>query len=373
MREGHVRTEFIGDAYAKRFGLSEAERITWTALTEFLRVNKDVQEYTAEEEEATARKLEELHRKKGLEGILHVVTSPGTAAMMRQAIPPALREHFTEMYYQVEGRRAVQTDPAFVENLINVSQTGDLSPEDEEKMARLMANRVGMLIGGGPGYPDEPSRTPFLRALEKPVGENTSIVGACLGNQDLGVFAGGELMRGVVDAGPHIERATDAGKIHPVTSRLVGPSGEGRFGSQMFNTAVVIPPETATVLGEGVSTFHRPVTTSYKLDQEDQGLGAQGHAEIPAGTPYKPEERLTYERIIPLDGEQIVIPAGTTEAMAWMVQFGISAWDTFKAVGMTPADMQALVHEARAYPTLGRNFIGPAIDWMAKRRLKSET
>jgi len=373
MRERGIRTEFRGGDYAERFGLKSAEDCaTWTELSEFLRVNREVAPYTEEEERETEEKLRELRRGE-LRGILHMVTSPGTAALVRQAIPERLRSYIQEAYYQVEGRPPVQTVPEFEGNIIHAGKNGEMSEEDAAKLIGLLKDRVGILLGGGPGYPTEASRTPLLRALEAPIQKNASVGGLCLGHQDLGVLSGGELVRGVVDAGPQIEQATEAGKTHQVISRLAGPQGDAAFGAQMFNTAVIIPGETATVLSEGMSTGHKPISVSYTLDRPGQGFGTQGHPEIPAGTPYQKEEVLQEDRVLELEGERIIIPRGTTEGMAWIVKFATDqGWSLFKELGMTPEDVRGLVDRHRAYPTLGRNFIGPMIDWMATRRLKEQ-
>ncbi len=373
MAEGRERiaTAFRGPDFRERLGLAEDKARVLTELETFLGANQEVQPYTEEEAEATAAKLQLLKEAYGLDGILAVVTSPLTHSYVRKAIPDKIRgPHITEMYYQV-GDRKVQTLPQFEQNTIHVDEDGTVSAEHRQRMDDLLRNRVGLLIGGGPGYPIDVSRTPLLLALEKTLREKTAAAGLCLGHQDLAHLAGLELVPGSVSAGAQIEVPTAAGRQDPVIGRF----GE-RIGAVAFHSAEVQQKRGAgvTVLSTGESTGGVPVSLLYEsaFEVPNQARSTQHHPEIDTGVAAGQSVELTsQEETFEVEGRRLVIPVGTPVGQAAIIRYGAGNWEGFKKIGMTPDDLQDVLRPERIFPLLGRNAIGPMIDWLATTRLRN--
>jgi anthranilate/para-aminobenzoate synthase component II len=361
-----TRTEFRSPEHLKsRPDLDEKETVITTKLSEFLDVNKEVRPYTEEEAHETLERLEEL-KKSGMKGLIYVVQSGFASDFVMNEIPAELRPFIEEIYYKVADQD-IKINPKFEDNIIQVDINGQIEVSDQEKMDNLFRDRMGVLLGGGPHYPTDSCRTPILNSLEKTIKFGTPLVGICLGHQDLGHLAGYQLVPGMANLGPQIELPTDEAKKHPVYSRL-----GNKFGSNAMNTAVIIPGENAKILSRGLSIGGHPVAIEYdNFEYEGQAFSTQHHPEISVGTGFENEKFTTEEKTIELDGEKIIIPRGVSFGILKFTELAISAWEKFKKTGMTPHDIQDIMNPLRAYPTLGRNFIGPAIDWMAKTSLQN--
>ena len=373
MAEGHERiaTAFRGPEFREKLKLAEDEARVLTELEAFFGANQEVKPYTEDEARETERKLELLKEAYGLDGVLGVVTSPFTQTYVRKAMPPNIRKRFfTEMYYQV-GDRPVQILPEFAQNTIHVGEDGSISGEDRQRMEDLLRNRVGLLVGGGPGYPTDVSRTPLLLAIEQALRDKTAAAGLCLGHQDLAHLAGFDLVPGSVSAGAQVETPTAAGRQHPVVGRL----GE-RIGAVAFHSAEVQYKQGAgvTILSTGASTGGAPVSLLYgsAFEAPDQVMSTQHHPEVDTGVvPGQNVELTPTEEILDVEGKRLVIPAGIPVGQAAIVRYGASNWEKFRAIGMRPEDLQDVIRPERLFPLLGRNFIGPTIDWLATTRLKN--
>ncbi|HAZ28910.1 MAG TPA: hypothetical protein DCY48_04015 [Candidatus Magasanikbacteria bacterium] len=367
MNSREIGTSFRTPEFLEGMNLPPEERRIITNVAEYLGVNRDVRPYTDEEADKAAETMERLIRVDGFDPILHIVTSPFTAGWVRDATPEQFRPHIEEIYYQVEGR-IVQIDPRFAENVIHVSIDGTITLEDQEKMHRLLQNRIGVCIGGGPGYPSDPSRTPLLRELEAALREKTPMVGVCLGHQDLAHIAGAPMIPGIINAGSQIETPTAAGQSHPVYSRL----GD-TFGAQAYNTVAV--PQKEGISGVAVLT-ESPTTglwaaLSYRdaFEGKDQAFSTQHHPEIPVGTDY-PTREPGKDFTVNFGGEIVQVSGNLSSGQRALVDYASRLWELGKKAGMTVEDVRALIDPQRAYPTLGREFFGPTFEWLANKRTK---
>lgn len=368
-----VVTEARSQDAQKTLGVEQGRILT--ELRDFLGVNADVEPYTAQEAQVTAEKLTELCRT-GLDGILHIVTSPTTSQYVRQAMPQELRPFLHELYYKMSGvNERLQPDPEFSAGegaVININKDGTFaSDEDEKNLYRLLRDRVGFLIGGGPGYPQDSTRRPLLRALEEPLKSGTGVCGVCLGHQDVAEIMGLPFVPGVINVAQQIEHPTTAGKTHPVVGRL----GES-FGAMMFNSGVVVVNQDQArdwlhVLSMSQSAGGRPVTLGYDVEHKDQIITSQAHQEIPVG-PDNDVELLTQSEDIDVPGEKekVHIPKGTPNGVAQIVRYSVEYWEQlFKPVGLKVEDVQAILNKERLYPRLGRNYFGPVMDMLASNAL----
>ena len=84
-QERKIGTSFRSPEYIAKMGLDEARVLT--DLESFAGVNADVQPYTEAESQETANRFQSLAGD-GLNGVIHVVTSPFTTQFLRAGIPP---------------------------------------------------------------------------------------------------------------------------------------------------------------------------------------------------------------------------------------------------------------------------------------------
>ncbi len=337
-------------------------------------------EFGAKDEKELIQDFEELS-KRGLRGVLHLIHRGSvTGDMVTASLPSKWRE--TEGFYQrlhiLKTRTKISPEKIRPgDEVVYIDQDGEVSQENQEKLDGLFQDRVGIILGGGPGSPKETIYKPVLGMVERALKTKTPLGGICLGHQLFGELMlawkrGEEGTAGGYQEGlTSVERVTPEGLKHAVFGRL-GPE----FTTVSFNSYHVVVPNPerdiqpfGKVITRSKAT-HYPSSLSWDAEREGQLLSTQRHPEI--GMLGRAGEILLEDATLDFpSGNKLIIPAGSHPHMLTLGKVIAGGFNELsEKYGVTEEDARDLFHQDRLSTHLGVDFYGPLLKYLANFRLK---
>lgn len=323
--------------------------------------------------------------KQGLGGVLHVIFRKSwTGASLAECIPLSIREeHYQQLHILThDDLKTIGSVPphqqylqGHPDNYVVIGENGSISQSMWRRLTSMMHDRVGIILGGGPGHPADLVYKPILRAIKIPLLSGTPVSGICLGHEMITELlhrqrsVGQGVQGGYYELGSAVEKTTDLGKRHSVFSR---------FGEVV---TVVHVNQYHAEYGQSLdclnilatNAFGAPSAVEIKLALAGQALSWQAHPEFSMGG--EGTGCLTQDRTFAINGYRITIPKGTSIAYAGLVEHFVgSNFDSLhNKYGLTIADVKNLVHPQRMVRRLGERFYGPLLSWMTKFRLDNQS
>jgi len=337
--------------------------------------NHVVPDFTIAEELTLVTDYKEL-KKQGLSGVLHIVFRGSlTGLSVEDSIPQSMKsEGFYDQLHiftpndllHPRFRTYLDTHPDYS---ISIEKNGTISAEIEKRLSNALKNRVGIILGGGPGHPEDSVYKPVIYALNNTAKNGTPIAGICLGQQLLGTMLHAmgkseQVQEGIYELGSQVESITQEGKNHLLfkafgDSIVVVHVNEFHWNPNNLPDTTIL---TRNARGE-------PSAITFPLDSSGQAITWQGHPEFPM----KGNE---HERTFEVEGKKITIPEGISPAYAGMVQFFVGSENRFRQFKdiykMTREDLQNLVDARRLPAHPGKTFYGRIFQHFSNKRLYPE-
>jgi len=358
----------------------EGAEKTMLELQEF--VENNPAEFTREDEKKLMENYAELE-KRGLNGVVHLIHRGSPTG---DWITDCLPKEWKKKYYQrvhilpddKDVRMSISSKTQEGDEIVYMGEDGSISRENAQKLESLLRDRVGILLGGGPGTPKDKFYIPLLDALEKELKRKTPGAGICLGHQLWGELMlymqrkeGGGVVPGYFEAITTVEEVTPEGKKNPVFARL----GD-KFTTATFNEYhLMVSQEEEDVRDYGkVMTRNKatgyPGSLTLNAEVPDQVITTQRHPEI-GMLGQRGEILLQDQELILPNGNKIIVPKGLHPHILALAGYFIDHYDDLALkYGFTEKDVQDLFRKERMSKHLDQDFYGPLIGYMAKLRMK---
>jgi len=339
-------------------------------------------EFTKEDEAKLMEDYDELE-KMGLHGVAHLIHRGSlTGDWVTESLPQAWVEKFCQRIHVFPDNEDVRVANSSQiregDQIVYMGEDGSISGENANKLESLLRDRVGILLGGGPGTPKDSFYLPLLKAMEKELKNKTSGAGICLGHQ-----LWGELMLrmqrqesegvvpGYLEAITTKEEVTHEGQKNPVFGKL-----GNEFTTATFNQYHLMVSPSAEDVRDYGKVMTRSKATGYpaslSLDAEVPGqvLTTQRHPEIgmlgQEGAILLEEQKL----ILP-SGNEIIVPKGLHPHILALAGYFIDHYDDLAIkYGFSEKDVQDLFLKERMAKHLDKDFYGPLLRYMAELRLE---
>ncbi len=371
--------ESVGVQFPESKEGEETEKIM-LELQEF--VENNPAEFTEEDEEKLMDDYAELE-KRGLRGVAHFIHrgSP-TGDWVTESLPKAWVEKFCQRIHVLpddkDVRMSISSKLREGDETVYMGEDGSISGENADKLESLLRDRVGILLGGGPGTPKDAFYVPLLHALEQELKKKTSGAGICLGHQLWGELMlhmqrkeGKGVVPGYFEAITTVEEVTPEGKKNPVFARLGNEFTVATFNQfhLMVSQSEGDVRDYGKVMTRSKATGY-PSSLSLNAEVPDQVITTQRHPEI-GMLGQRGEILLQDQELVLPSGNKIIVPKGLHPHILALAGYFIEHYDELAVrYGFSEKDVQDLFSKERMSKHLDKDFYGPLLSYMAKQRLE---
>ncbi len=320
--------------------------------------------------------LQELERQ-GLDGVVHLVfRGTLTGLSVENSIPQNVKNqnlyqqlHILSPHDRIDPLHKLYID-THPDNVVYVNEDGTISSEMQNRLATHLDHKVGIILGGGPGHPQEKIYTPVIKAVEAQAKQGTPLTGICLGHQLINemnspVTNSANFDQGSFEIGSQVEQITPEGQLHPIfqdmgNSVVVVHVNEYRSTYIDVDNAIVL-----TLNAEG-----KPSAQILSLAMEGQALTWQAHPEFPM-------KGIIDERSFEISGISVKISQNTSIPYAGLVQYYLASEERLqkftKEYGLQPGNIQELLDPQRLKDHSGPLFYHRILKYMAKFQLQHQS
>lgn len=352
------------------------------AIEEFLNASNEVINFSPDEEAKTIEFLEKAQESmidKTKKPIVHIAFGAklGNDNKVTNSIPDNIEKLFyekviitvdEEMNNLSEDRKKIlETKP---QNFIIVSNNGEITAENWQKLNRLLKDRTGIIIGGGAHSPEHPRYIPLLKAMENLLeNEPTTVGGICMGHELMAMIMGFRIKNEWHEQGPTVEEITKKGQNDPIFKRF----GKSIIVAMLHEYAVMFPEgENYQILSRSAATGETG-STKY-LEKGSSIYTTQWHPEF--GLAIKEgEPTITGPLDIKIAGKPISILEEGQSAhrdLKQLAEYYIDDYPNWskKLQNFSLNDIKKMFNHNLLKPALTKDFFGPLIMQMAKNKLK---
>jgi len=352
------------------------------AIEKFLSASEEIKPFSSKEEAKAIEFLEKAQESmvdKTKKPILHIAFGAKLSndGKITNSIPEKIKNDFYEKAIIIpneemdklseDRKKILETEP---QNFIVVSNNGEITAENWQKLNRLLKDRTGIIIGGGAHSPEHPKYRPLIKAMENLLeNEPTTVGGICMGHELMAMIMGFLIKNEWHEQGPTVEEITKNGQNDPIFSRF----GKSIEIAMLHEYAVVFTKEEKyQALSKSAATGE---TGSVRyLEKGSSIYTIQGHPEFGLGVK-KGEPILTGPFDVEIAGKAIRILEPGQQAhkdIKQLVEYYIEDYDNWskKLQNFSLNDIQKMFNPNLLKPALTKDFFGPLIMQMAKNKLK---